>query len=116
MLFTTVTLCICHKPSLQAPELPYLEGITPEHIRAFGQRFHADMDHTADLLQKLLQDGCHADRAEYDIYLTHPNVDTEQDAKDRLQALGIDPEEVCIWEDDDPYAEEEEDAEAPATP
>ena len=39
----------------------------------------------------------------YSIMLEHPAVKTEKDAKRRLKALGIDPEEVSIdeWEDED---------------
>jgi hypothetical protein len=115
MLFTTVELLLCHKPCQDDPHLPYDEGITPDEIRAFGQRFLADMDQKADLVQKLLQDGWYATRIEYDVQLTHPKVKTERQARARLKKLGIDPEDLCIIEDDDPYAEEEEDAGAPAT-
>jgi hypothetical protein len=52
-------------------------------------------------LQKLQQDGWYADRSEYDIHLTHPDVETKRQARARLKKLGIDPKEVCIIEDED---------------
>jgi hypothetical protein len=38
--------------------------------------------------------------------LTHAKVKTERQARARLKKLGIDPKEVCIWENEDEDAAE----------
>ena len=43
----------------------------------------------------------------YDVTLTHPYIDTEADARSRIEDLGLDPEEFSYLEFEDEWDDEE---------
>ena len=67
--------------------------------------FQSLSDRLSGILDKLTGAGWSAQTTLYDIFLSHPYVRTEAEARMRLDDLGIDPDEILIMESDD---EEEE--------
>jgi hypothetical protein len=115
----TVTLFLFGKPG---QELNEGEEVTPEQLRALGQYLHERLDATATIVEKLTGAGWEAQMALYDIFLSHPYINTAAQAEAQLQDLGIDPEDVSIdeWEDEEEEFDEEEfgedDEESPGVP
>jgi hypothetical protein len=62
-----------------------------------GERLRA----AADALDKLRSAGWSATVAMYDAFLVHDEVRTKEEAERQLQALGIDPSELMIIEDEE---------------
>lgn len=103
----TVTLFLFGKPG---QELNEGEEVTPEELRQLGRDLHERLDATAAILEKLTGAGWDAQMALYDIFLSHPYLNTAAQAEAQLQNLGIDPEQVSIdeWEDEEEEFEEGE--------
>lgn len=78
--------------------------VTAAQLRDLGTELNARLQNAADIVGKLTETGWEAEMGLYDIYLHHPYVRTEQEARMRLDELGIDPEQVFI----DEFEDEEE--------
>ena len=87
-------------------ELDEGEEVTAEQLRGLAQSLQERLRETADIVEKLTGAGWEAQMGLYDIFLSHPYIDTAAQAEEKIRDLGIDPERVTIdeWED-----EEEED-------
>jgi hypothetical protein len=96
----TVTLFLFGKPG---QELNEGGEVTPEELRALGRYLHERLDEVAAIVEKLTGAGWEAQMALYDIFLSHPYINTAAQAEAQLQDLGIDLERVSIddWEDEE---------------
>jgi hypothetical protein len=103
-MYTTLELSIFGKPSFHGPDEG--QAVTPEELRQVGQGLQQHLDHTAAILGKLQAGGWNGEMRLYDVAPSHPAVHSEADARARLQALGIDPKDVGICEDEDADAAE----------
>jgi hypothetical protein len=99
-----VTVCVplFGHPGRELEEVKHLRG---QHLRQLAASLQERLDRAADLLDRLTADGWSTQLAMYDVIVTHPQVNTQEEANQRLQALGVNPEEVLIVED----VEDEED-------
>jgi hypothetical protein len=84
------------------------EAVEPAQIRALAQDIHDRLDTVADALEKLTAAGWDGSVALYDIHLSHPYIDTEADARTKVEDLGLDPElfSYMEWEDEEEEMEE----------
>jgi hypothetical protein len=94
-------------------ELNEGEEVTGAQLRDLGRDLSERLHAAADIVDKLTATGWSAQMALYDIFLSHPYVHTEVEARSRLDSLGIDPDSVFIdeFEDEDegePDFEDEE--------
>jgi hypothetical protein len=83
--------------------------VTPDQLRALGQCLHVRLDEAADIIEQLNGTGWDSTMSLYDVMLSHPYIRTESEVLDKLHDLDIEPEKVCIMEDD----EDEEDFDEP---
>jgi ferredoxin-NADP reductase len=90
-----------------------LNEVTPEQLRALGKNLHARLERAADIVEKLGNAGWEIEMALYDVCMSHPYLDTKAAVEEKLQDLGIDPEEVHIEElpEEDEEEEPEEEPE-----
>lgn len=112
----TVTLFLFGKPG---QELNEGAEVTSDQLRALGQYLHERLDATATIVEKLTGAGWEAQMALYDIFLSHPYINTAAQAEAQLQDLGIDPEHVSIdeWEDEEEeYGADEDEEETSGGP
>ena len=67
------------------------------------QPLYATPNFVADALDKLTSAGWEASMGLYDVLLSHPYIDSEADARGRIEDLGLDPEHFHFpeWEDDE---------------
>ena len=98
-----VTVCL---PLFGNPGHELEEGAkaTSQELRTLADGLRERLIQCADALDKLTADGWSAQVAMFDLIVTHPHVATKEQAVQRLQSLGIDPEPYLIIED----VEEEE--------
>ena len=96
----TLMLFLFGKPG---QELDEGEEVTAAQLRALGQSLQERLQETADIVEKLTGRGWEAQMALYDVFLSHPYIDTAAQAEAQLQDLGIDPERLIIdeWEDEE---------------
>ena len=99
-----VTVCL---PLFGQPGQELEEGIAVkgQHLRNLAAELQDRLQKAADTLDQLASAGWSSRMAMFDVILLHREVQTRDEATRRLQALGIDPEEMMIIED----VEEEED-------
>jgi hypothetical protein len=90
------------------------EEIVPDDLRALAESLHLRLLAAADAIEKLTGKGWEASLTLYDITLSHPYIDTEADARDQVEGLGLDPEDFSYMEfededwDEEGFSEEEE--------
>jgi hypothetical protein len=101
----SLTLHLFGKPGYEIEEGT---EVTAQQLRDLGQSLQARLQEAADVLEKLTGAGWEAQMGLYDVFLSHPYMDTAAQVEEKLEALGIDPEKVSIdeWPD-----EEDEEAE-----
>jgi len=101
-----VTVCL---PLFGNPGQELEEGtvVTGQHLRNVAAELQDRLQKAAEALDKLRAAGWSAQMAMFDVILLHREVQTRDEATRRLQALGIDPEELMIVED---VEEEEEES------
>ncbi len=80
-----------------------LEG---KQLRALAEALRERLEKAAELLDRAQAGGWSATVAMYDAFLMHPDVETQAEAEQRFQALGIDPAELMIIEDEEEEEEE----------
>jgi hypothetical protein len=68
-------------------------------LRDLSAELSGRLDRAAQLLDQLEAVGWTAHVAVHDILFSHPQVRTEEDARRRLQELGLDPEQFIIMEE-----------------
>jgi hypothetical protein len=76
-----------------------------KQLRALAEVLRERLEKAAEILDRAQSGGWSAIVAMYDAFLTHPDVQTQAEAEQRLLALGIDLAELMIIEDEE---EEEE--------
>ena len=98
-----VTVCL---PLFGNPGQELEEGAAAksQDLRRLGEALRERLAQAADMLDRLTAGGWSAQIAMYDLILSHPQVATREQAVQRLQSLGLDPEPFLIIED----VEEEE--------
>jgi hypothetical protein len=84
--------------------------VTPTELRALGKALHARLEQAADIVEKLDGAGWEVQMGLYDLFLTHPYLNTAAAVEEKLHDLGINPEHVSIdeWDDEDDGEPEEE--------
>jgi hypothetical protein len=84
--------------------------VTPEQLRALGRDLHARLELAADIVEKLGNAGWEIEMGLYEISMHHPYLTTKAAVEEKLQDLGINPEDVWIeeWPDEDEEDPEEE--------
>lgn len=89
------------------------EPIEPSDVRNLADEMHARLRGAADAIETLTGKGWNADMALYDVILSHPYISSEDDARGRIEDLGLDPDAFCYLEceDEEEYEEDEEDFE-----
>jgi hypothetical protein len=92
----TVSLPLFGSPGQEIEPGAALQG---RHLRTLATQLHDRLHKAADLLDRLRDGGWSTHLGENDILLHHPAVRTQEDALRELQAQGIDPQDVLIFED-----------------
>jgi hypothetical protein len=89
-------------------ELREGEDVTPEELRALADNMQARLREAADIVEKMTGAGWCAQMGLYDIFLSHPFMNTKVHVEEQLQNLGIDPELLWIdeMEDEEEFLEE----------
>jgi hypothetical protein len=100
-----VTVCL---PLFGNPGHELEEGApaSSKDLRALADAMRERLYQAADSLDQLTADGWSGYYAMFDVILTHTQVNTHEQAEERLRAVGIDPAQLLIVED----VEEEEGA------
>lgn len=98
----TVTLPLFGNPGQELEEGSAVKG---QQLRELAAQLQERLAQAADKLDKLAGTGWSTQLAMYDVILFHPHVHTREEVVARVQALGIDPEQLMIVED----VEEDED-------
>src|ERR671937_2248609 len=101
----SLTLYLFGKPG---QELPEGEEGTAQDLRALGESLQARLTEAADLVEKLTGAGWEVQMGLYDVFFSHPYIETAAQAEAKLQDLGIDPDRISIdeWEDEDDVDDE----------
>jgi len=79
------------------------EAIEAAPIRQLGEQLHLRLNTIADALDKLTGAGWEASMGLYDVLLSHPYIDSEADARGRIEDLELDPDnfDFLEWEDEE---------------
>lgn len=95
-------------PLFGSPGQELEEGarVKPQQLRDLAAELQDRLHRAAAMLELLQAAGWHAQMALHDVLLTHDGVATREEAIQRMQALGIDPEAMMIVEE----IEEDEEA------
>ena len=101
----SLTLFLFGKPG---QELPEGEEVTAQDLRTVGQSLKARLDEAADMVEKLTGAGWEVQMGLYDVFFSHPYIQTATQAEAKLQDLGIDPDHISIdeWEDEEEIGDE----------
>jgi hypothetical protein len=96
----TLSLYLYAKPG---QELNEGGEVTPEELRALGRALSARLEEAATIVEKLSAAGWEIQMGLYDIFMSHPYLNTAAAVEEKLQDLGIDPQSVSIdeWEDEE---------------
>jgi hypothetical protein len=100
----TVCLPLFGNPGQELEEGTAVKG---QHLRNLAAELQDRLQKAAETLDKLASAGWFPRMAMFDVILLHRDVQTREEAARRLQALGIDPDEMMILED---VEEEEEES------
>ncbi len=108
----TIMMHLFGKPGM---ELDEGEEVTPQQLRDLANGMQARLMEAAEIVEKLTAHGWEAEMSLYDVMLSHPYVETEAQAEEKLHDLGIAPDKVFIdeWPEEEelgpegPYPEEE---------
>src|SRR5260370_9151596 len=68
------------------------EPIDAADIRMLAEELHNRLRAAADAMDCLTGKGWDAQMALYDVILSHPYIDSEADARDRIADLGLNPD------------------------
>jgi hypothetical protein len=103
----TIMLHLFGKPG---HELEEGGEVMPRQLRDLGRDLRVRLEEAANIVEKLTGAGWDAQMSLYDVILSHPYIDTQVQAEEKLRDLGIDPERVCIdeWEVEEEIEDEEE--------
>lgn len=84
------------------------EPIEPSDLRQLAENLHLRLRSAADALETLTGKGWDAEMALYDVILSHPYINSEDDARERIADLGLDPDRFCYLEcEEEDWGEEE---------
>ena len=75
--------------------------VKAQQLRDLGQNLHDRLAKAAAILETLTRAKWESNLGLYDIYLSHPDVHTHNQALQEMRALGVNPKDVTIdeWED-----------------
>jgi hypothetical protein len=77
-----------------------LEGrVHSRDLRTLADSLRERLQHAADTLDKLTEAGWWAQVGAFDLMLSHPKVQTREQAEARLRSIGIDPMQLLIVEE-----------------
>jgi hypothetical protein len=82
-------------------ELEEGAAIQGRRLRELSAELGERLQKAADTLDRLTEAGWTAHVAMYDLILTQPGVETQEEATRRLQSLGVAPEDLMIIEEVD---------------
>ncbi len=82
-------------------ELEEKAKVTGTDLRNLAKNLHERLDKAADLLDRLRAAGWSAQAASYDLMLSHPAVQSKDEAIQRLQGLNVDVEQLLIIDEID---------------
>jgi hypothetical protein len=93
-----VTICL---PLFGNPGRELEEGalVKGKRLRDFAAELNERLHKAADTLDRLTEAGWTSQVAMFDVLLHQKGIETREEAIRRLQALGINPEELLIIED-----------------
>jgi hypothetical protein len=80
-------------------EMEEEETVGARRLRDLAAELSDRLGRAADTLDRLTADGWTARVAMYDLILSHPGVETPDEAVTRLRALGVAPEDLLIIEE-----------------
>src|SRR5256886_3491027 len=92
----TVCLPLFGNPGQELEEGTAVKG---QHLHNLAAELQDRLRKAAEVLDKVALAGWSSRMAMFDVILLHREVQTRDEATRRLQALGIDPEELMIIED-----------------
>lgn len=92
----TVSLPLFGNPGQEMEPGPAVRG---RHLRELATGLHDRLLGAADLVDKLGEAGWSAQLGQNDVLFHRGDVRTREEAVAQLQALGIDPKELLIFED-----------------
>jgi hypothetical protein len=92
----SVTVCL---PLYGNPGRELEGAVRPRDLRELGERLLERLSCSADVLQTLQDDGWSAQVGEFDVMLTRPGVQTQEDAERALARAGVDLGAFLIFED-----------------
>jgi hypothetical protein len=82
-------------------ELEEKSKVTGTDLRNLGKDLNDRLQKAADLLDRLRAAGWSAQTASYDLMLSHPSVQSKEEAIGRLQGLNVDVEQFLILDEVD---------------
>ena len=91
------------------------EPIEPSDLRALADDLHLRLRNAAEAVETLTGKGWDAEMALYDVILSHPYINSEEDARERIEDLGLDPNQFCYLECEDEEWDEDEEERLGAT-
>ncbi len=91
-----VALPLFGTPGQEMEEGAALDG---RRLRGLGADLHARLDKAADALDKLTAAGWTAWLGFHDALLAHRDVQTEEDARRKIQEAGLNPDDFVIIEE-----------------
>lgn len=74
------------------------EAIDAADVRRLAEDLHNRLRAAADALECLTSKGWEAQMALYDVILSHSYIDSEADARGRIEDLGLNPDDFCYLE------------------
>lgn len=80
-------------------ELNEGSAVTGKQLHDLANELAERLQKAAAIVDKLLGAGWSTQMAMSDVFLIHPEVRSREQALQRVQALGIDPEELLILDD-----------------
>jgi hypothetical protein len=80
-------------------ELEEGDAIQGPRLRQLATELNDRLQRAADTLDRLTANGWSAKVAIYDVMLSQPGVETQEEAARRLRALGVAPEDLLIIEE-----------------
>lgn len=94
----SVTVCL---PLYGNPGRELEGAVRPRDLRQLGERLLERLGRAAEVLETLQSDGWSAQVGEFDVMLTRPGVETQEEAERLLRRAGVEPEQLLIFEEID---------------
>lgn len=92
----TITMPLFGNPGHELEEGARVKG---QQLRELAEALDERLRQAAETLDRLGADGWSAHVAMFELFLSHPEVHTQEQAEVRLRASGVDPTQMMILED-----------------